>query len=234
MATSAVVVTVLVGVASLLLLAVVPLLMGTEQAGRSQTASDAAALAGAVGARDRAVVELAGAVPALRPAALAGLGGSWRFGTAAGGASGLADAAAFAVRNDAVVEEYRHDGTRDRVTVRTRATQPGPEETVVRSSASASLGVELSSCLVTADRSITGWTEPPPSPPPAPEPTPAPTPSPTPTPTPTFVPEPVYGPWSYAMTCDGDDGFSVSGPTITAVVDQGRAALDALQPRLVP
>lgn len=233
MATSAVVVTVLVGVISLLLLAVVPLLMGTEQAGRSQTASDAAALAGAVGARDRAVVELAEAVPTLSPAALSGLSASWRFGAAAGGASGLTDATTFAARNDAVVEEYRHDGTRDRVTVGTRATRPGPEGTDVRSEASASLGVELASCVVRAGRSITGWTEPPPPPsPPAPEPTP--TPTPTPSPTPTFVPEPVYGPWSYTMSCDGDDGFSVSGSTVTSVVDQGRAALDALQPRLVP
>ncbi|KQY24367.1 hypothetical protein ASD16_02135 [Cellulomonas sp. Root485] len=232
LAATAVILTVVVGVLVLLFVYVIPLLAGTDKAGQTQTAADAAALAGAVGARDRAVDEIDGAVWDLRIAALFGTRETWRFHDAATGGSGFARAQQYAVRNDASVESYHHDAARDQVTVDVRLDARGPENRIARSSGTARVGVELASCEIVAERDIVGYTEPPEETP-TPEPTPTPSPTPTPTPTPPFVPQPIYGPWEYRMTCDGADGFSDSDSDIDQLVDRAKSRLGDLEPRLI-
>jgi hypothetical protein len=232
LAATAIILTVVVGVLALLFVYVIPLLAATDKAGQTQTAADAAALAGAVGARDRAVDEIDDAVWDLRVAALFGTRVTWRFSGAAAGGSGYLGAQQYAERNDASLESYQHDGARDRVTADVRLDALGPENRVVRSSGTAQVGVELASCEIVAGRTITGYTEPPPEETPTPEPTPSPTPTPTPTPPP-FVPQPIYSPWEFRIDCDGAEGFDDADSRIDQLVDRAAARLADLEPRLV-
>lgn len=232
-AATAIILTVVVAVLALLFVYVIPLLAATDKSGQGQTAADAAALAGAVRARDRAVDEIDQAVWDLRIGVLTGTRATWRFSGAAAGGSGYPGAEQYAQRNDASVESYHHDAARDRVTVDVRLDELGPENRVVRSSGTAQVGVELASCQIVAGRTITGYTEPPPEETPTPEPTPAPTPSPTPTPTPPFVPQPIYSPWEFSIDCDGDHGFTDSDTRIDQLVDRAADRLADLEPRLV-
>ncbi|WP_175348079.1 hypothetical protein [Cellulomonas humilata] len=237
LAATGIVLTVVIGVLFLLFLIVIPLLSGTEKAGRTQTAADAAALAGAKGARDRAVDEVAAAVWALRPEALSGTRQVWRFSEAVAGGSGFTGAQQYALANNASVDAYHHDAARDRVQVDVRLGEPAPQGGPVLSRAVAQVGVELASCEVAAVREITGYTEPPPVETPTPEPPPpSPTPSPTPTPTPTpppFVPQPIYSAWEFGFSCDGEHSFDDSDSALDQLVDRARSRLEDLEPRLV-
>ena len=226
-----IIMTVIVGILFLLFLIIIPLLSGTEKAGRTQTAADAAALAGALSARDRAVDEVEDAVQAF-PAALSGTSKTWRFQDATAGGSGYGDAAAYAARNNASIDSYHHEASLDRVEVDVRLDQPAPQGGPVLSRAVAQVGVELESCEIVALRSITGYTTPPP-PTPTPTPTPAPTPTPTPTPTPPFVPQPIFGPWSFTMSCDGKHGFQLANSDVAQLVDDAVDRLEDLEPRLI-
>ena len=155
MAATAIILAVVVGVLALLFVYVIPLLAGTDKAGQTQTAADAAALAGAVGARDRAVDEIDDAVWDLRIAALLGTRETWRFQDAATGGSGFGAAQQYAVRNDATLESYNHNANRDQVKADVRLDARGPENRIVRSSGTAQVGVELGSCEIVAKREIT-------------------------------------------------------------------------------
>ncbi|KQS99608.1 hypothetical protein ASG23_09590 [Cellulomonas sp. Leaf395] len=233
LAATAIILTVVVGVLALLFVYVIPLLAATDKVGQTQTAADAAALAGAVGARDRAVDEIDDAVWDLRIAALFGTRETWRFSGAAAGGSGRLGAEQYAARNDASVESYHHDAARDRVAVDVRLDARGPENRIVRSSGTAQVGVELASCEIVAERTIIGYTQPPPpTPTPTPTPTPSTTPSPTPTPPP-FVPQPIYSAWEYRISCAGEHGFSDSDSRIDQLVDRAAARLGDLEPILV-
>ncbi len=234
-ATTALVVCVVVGMTALLLVAVEPLLRATEGKGRTQTGADAAALAGAVAARDTAVGELPGLAWAFWPAALTGTSATWRLSAATAGGAGVTQASQYAARNGAVLTEYQHQASRDRVRVTVRLDEPtGPENVALDARAEARVGVELASCEARAGREIVGWTEPPePTPTPTPDPTATPTPTPTPSPTPPFVPQPVYGPWGFTFRCDGADGFSVSGSTVAQLVTRATDEVRGLEPRLV-
>lgn len=242
MATTALVLCVLVGMIALLLVMVVPLLRATEQGGRGQGAADAAALAGADSLRDSAVAQTAGLLVAFGPGRLAGESVTWSLPGVTAGGAGITEASLYAARNDATIVTYRNDAVRDRVRVEVELRpQPGGDERgPVRRVAQARVGVELASCVARGDREVVGWTEPPPTPSPTPTPTPDPaatatptrTPRPTPTPTP-FVRQPIYGPWGFSFTCDGADGFTVTATTPTQLVQRARAAFDALEPRLV-
>ena len=153
------------------------------------------------------------------------------------GGSGYPRAQEYAIRNDASVESYHHDASRDEVTVEVRNNDLGPQDRVVRSTGVAQVGVRLSTCEIVAGREITGYTEPPPEETPTPEPPPpSPTPSPTPTPTPTpppFVPLPIYSAWAYEISCDGAHGFDDSDSDLGQLVDRAASRLGALEPRLV-
>lgn len=230
-ATTALVVCVVVAMTALLLVAVEPLLRATESKGRTQTGADAAALAGAVGARDTAVGELPGLAWAFRPAALTGTSATWRLSAATAGGAGVTPASQYASRNGSTLTEYQHQASSDRVRVKVRLAEPtGPEGVPVDARAQARVGVELASCEARAGRQIVGWTEPPE---PEPEPAPDPTDAPTPTPTPTFEPEPIYGPWGFTFRCDGADGFTVSGSSVSQLVARATDELGGLEPRLV-
>lgn len=235
MATTALVVCVLVAIIALVFIAVVPLLRGTEQGGRGQTAADAAVLAGADSVRDSAVAQTAGLLVAFGPSRLRGTSVSWALPGVGAGGMGITEATVFARRNDATLVTYRNDAARDRVRVEVRLDRQagGADDVVIRRVAEARVGVELSSCRARADRPVLGYTTPPPTPSPTPAPTPAPTPTPTPSPTPTFVPAPIYGAWGFSFSCDGADGFDVSATSVAQLVDLASAEFDALEPRLV-
>ena len=232
-AATAIILTVVVAVLALVFVYVLPLLTATDKSGKTQTAADAAALAGAVRARDRAVDEIDQAVWALRIDVLTGTRATWGFSDADSGNSRYSKAQEYAERNAASLESYHHDAARDRVTADVRLDALGPENRIVRSSGTAQVGVELASCQIVAGRTITGYTEPPPEEAPTPEPTPAPTPSPTPTPTPPFVPQPIYSAWKFSIDCDGDHGFTDSDSRIDQLVDRAADRLADLEPRLV-
>lgn len=238
-ATTALVVCVVVAMAALLIIAVEPLLRATEGKGRTQTGADAAALAGAVAARDTAVDELTGLSWVFRPAGLSGTSVVWRLSAATAGGAGVTSASQYASRNDASLTSYQHDAGRDRVRVGVRLAEPtGKEGVPIDADAQARVGVALATCEARAGREIIGWTEPPPEPSPTPTPTPDPTATPTPTPTPTpppppFVPQPIYSAWAFTFSCDGADGFSVSAPTVGTLVQRAAAELRDVRPRLV-
>ncbi|WP_258726149.1 hypothetical protein [Cellulomonas sp. NS3] len=227
--TSALVVVVSVGVVALLFLAVLPLLVGTDQKGRTQTAADAAALAGAESVREHALAHLDDVI---RPV------GGVSFAAMLGQSRGLGQAQVYAARNGAtiVVEQYRYDPFADEVRVVTRSTQAparsgGEPASIDRTQAvaTAEVGVDLGECVFSVSQKLVGHepvptTEPPP--PGAPEPTPAPTPTPTPTPVPIYDDE-------YRFSCPGLRAVPAS-LDLGAVLDGAREALDdALKPKLV-
>lgn len=220
LATSAVVVAVSVALIGLLLVAVIPLLAGTEQAGRTQTAADAAALAGARDVRDLVLDDLD------RVISDGGIG----IGELLGPSRGLSAASAYASRNDADLIAYRYDALGDEVRVETRLREVAPNGDRARQEATAALGVELGRCGFDRDQVIVGY-EPPPTPTPTPTPTPSPTPTPPPTPEPPPEPVPIYG-WEYRFRCPGYD--SGAHLDVLDVLSGARAWLDsALEPRLV-
>jgi len=215
---------------ALLLVGIVPLLSGTEQSARAQTAADASALAGATSVRDRARAELRDV--RLVDLALAELTGSWRFSTAVTPMSGFGSAEDYARRNaaDLYPARYSYDASGDRVRVGVQLRELAPNDEHAEAVAAASLGMALADCRFDASRTVV-WT----TPPPAPSPSPTPTPGATPSPTPTFVPTPVYGPWGFTFSCPGDRGFTESGASFTAVRDRAADRLhDRARPRLVP
>lgn len=224
--TSAVVVVVAVGVVALLFLAVLPLLRGTDQAGRTQTSADAAALAGAEAVREHALANLGSVIV---------LTGSVSFADLLGPSRGLGEATVYASRNDASVAQYRYDPLADEVYVKTasndappRSGDHAPGVTRTESEATAELGVPLARCTFDVTRVITGY-EPPPTP--TPEPTPTDPAAPTPTPTPTPTPVPIYGN-EFRFRCPGYD--SGASESLADVLDDARDWLDdALEPSLV-
>lgn len=234
-----VMVTVAVALIALLLLAVVPLLSGTEQKARAQTAADAAALAGATSARDRAEAEVRGV--RLVDLALGELSGSWRLSSSVTPMSGFNAAADYAWRNAGVLHpaRYTYDASADRVRTEVELRELAPNDEHATARARAELGLDLAACRFDAGREIVGWTSPPPTPSPTPPPPPppgaTPTPTPTPSPTPPFVSTPIYGPWGFTFACPGDRGFTESGASFTQVRDRAAAQLhDRARPRLVP
>jgi len=236
-AVTGVMITVSLALITLLLVAVVPLLSGTEQSARAQTAADASALAGATSVRDRAESELRGV--RLLDLAIGELSGSWRFSTAVTAMSGFGAAEDYARRNAAVLypARYSYDASRDRVRSGVELRELAPNDEHAEATGAASLGLTLADCRFDAGREILGWTTPPPTPSPSPTPTPTPgaTPTPTPSPPPPFVPSPVYGPWGFTFSCPGDRGFTESGASFTHVRDRAADRLhDGARPRLVP
>lgn len=192
---SAVLVCAIVLAAAILLAVTLPLVAASEQKSRSQIAADAAALAGAEGARELALGRVDEAV--------------WHGGSllAGAGAAGQAEAADYADRNGGRVMSYAYHGGSDRVEVVVELVEGEPGDRS-RSRGYAGVGVALGACERTHKTIIVDWTEPPPPPPPPPTPTPEPTPSPTPTPTPTFEPQPIWGS-VYGFRCTGDEAFEV-------------------------
>ncbi|MFS0701353.1 hypothetical protein AB6N24_15390 [Cellulomonas sp. 179-A 4D5 NHS] len=225
--TSALVVVVCVGVVALLFLAVLPLLVGTDQKSRTQTAADAAALAGAEAVREHALAHLGDVI---RPV------GGVSFADLLGPSRGLGQAQVYAARNDATVGEYRYDPFADEVRVVTRSTQAPPRSggepasiDRTQAGATAEVGVDLAECVFSVSQKLVGH-EPVPTPEPPPPGAPEPTPSPTPTPTPT--PVPIYDD-EYRFSCPGLRAVPAS-LDLAAVLGDARAALDdALKPKLV-
>lgn len=222
--TSAVVVVVSVGVVALLFLAVLPLLVGTDQKSRTQTAADAAALAGAESIRELVLDDLGDVI---RP------GGGVSFAELLRGSPGLGQAQFYAGRNDATVGDYQYDPYADEIRVVTRSTQAPPRSggepagiDRTEAVATAEVGVELAECVFSVSQKEVEPVPAPEPPPPAPEPTASPTPTPTPTPVPVYVDE-------YRFSCPGLGSVPAS-LDLGDVLDDARALLDdALKPRLV-
>lgn len=227
LAASALLVVGAVVVIGVLLIAVLPLLSGTEQSSRTQTSADAAALAGAAEVRRVVLDELGSVVRAEGGTSLSAL---------LGPARGHGQAQLYAGRNGADVAGYGYDAWADEVTVRTRLREDGPSGGRSESLATAAVGVQLARCAFDRDEVIVGY-EDPPEPEPEPEPTEPPDPDdPTPTPTPTPPepdpePIPIYG-WEYRFRCPGYD--SGARDDVSVVLDGARSWLEsALEPRLV-
>jgi hypothetical protein len=226
LASSGLLATVLVVVVAVAFVAVLPLLRGTEQGGRARTVADAAALAGAERIREQFLEELADA--SLRSVTGGDdLSGKWWPTRSPRPSLGYAAANDYAHKNGGQVLPtwYAYDVRGGVVTVRARLTEPAPGGGRTESSARAHLGIDLSTCWVSADREEIE---------PEPEPTPDPSPSgsPTPTPTPTAPPPPEYTDWGYAFGCDGIR--QVSGDDLDDVLAVARDRVeDAATPRLV-
>lgn len=191
LATSAVLVVVSVGVVALLFVAVLPLLQGTEQAGRTQTSADAAALAGAQEVRRVALDHVGDVVLGLTT-----------YGALLGPARGHTQAADYAGRNGAELAGYAQDPWRDEVEVRTRLREQMPDGQRAERDATASLGVALARCAGDSRDVVVGYE-------PVPEPEPA---DPDTTPDPDAPDEPEEEPepvpiieTEYRFTCPGYD-----------------------------
>jgi len=225
-ATSGTLAVALVGVIALLFVGTVPLLRGTDQAGRGRTVAEAAALAGARQVREHFLTELAGvSLGALTGGG--GLQGSWSADSPLP-MMGYGEAAAYAAANDGVVppEWYAYRVSDGTVSVRARLREDAPGGGHTESTATARLGVVLGSCRLRASRGEI------PPPPPPPEPTPTPTDEPTPSPTPTEPPPPQYTPWEFTFRCDGTG--TIHGQDLASVLDRAHDMLaSAARPRLV-
>jgi len=228
-ATSGVLITVFVAVLVVVFAAVLPLLRGTEQAGRTQTSADAAALAGAEAVRQGVLDDLA----ALTVWGIVGSHptyGEWSPGTALPVMIGYGAAREYAQDNGAHVSagDYRYDPIDGTVRVRSRLQEQAPGGGRTTSEATASTGLRISECRLTAARDAL----PPPTPSPTPTPSPSASPSPTPSPTPTEPPAPTYTDWEFVFSCPGEG--SVSGSSLGAVLADARDMIDeAMEPRLV-
>lgn len=219
----ALIVGVVLSALALVAFVVVPLTQSTGLAGRSTSAADAAALAGAQRAREVALdavlaVTAGGSVADAMPPSV-----------------GISAAQTYAQRNGAelVGARYEADLRADRVRVEVRVPDPDGETSGTHRAAEAELGVALDRCRLT--RTLV---PPPPPPPPTPTPTPDPSASPTPTPSPTPPPPPPPPVWDYAFTCADGGGSQLVrfGPTrdLADVRQDMRRWLDSrLEPRLV-
>lgn len=192
-------------VVALLFGLVVPLVRGADQASKTQTASDSAALAGAKAVREKVLGTLDdGDLSVLT----GGLGGSLG-GDAAG---------SYAYRNGASLRSYRYDAWADEVVVEVRHRDPGIEGVdPAERPARASVGVAFGRCSLSTIETT-------PTPPPTPEPTS--TDEPTATPEPTTPPPPTY---EHSLTCPG---VHLTG--YDSKRELARAAADALRGRLEP
>ena len=209
-ATTIVLVGGMVLVLAMLFMFVLPVTRGADQASRSQTAADSAALAGAEAIREDVLARLA-------VGDLGILAGPW---ASRGGAA----ATSYASRNDADLVAYTYDAWADEVRVQVRFDEPGVAGTQrVERTAVARVGLALGRCTRTTEEV-------------EPEPTPTPTPTPTedddddpdPTPTPpTPPPPPTY---EHGLECPG--GLSLSG--YEDLDDLAAAALGWLTGRLEP
>ncbi|KAE8762973.1 hypothetical protein [Georgenia thermotolerans] len=191
------------GALALVFLAVLPLLSGTEQSARAQTAADAAALGGAEHLRDH----LLRGVVSLRP-------GDSLLDLLPGTTGDATAAATMAGRNGATLREYDRSGRR--VEVRVRLNEPGAAGTSpVEARAVAQLGrngLNLGACRLAEED-------------PEPTPTPSPTPEgeePTPEPAPTLFTFTCAG----VLSWQGEDLTDLAG----ALRD---ALREPLRPRLV-
>ncbi|MBE7699038.1 hypothetical protein H9623_01780 [Oerskovia sp. Sa1BUA8] len=232
LASSGLLATVLVVVFAVALVAVLPLLRGTEQGGRARTVADAAALAGAERVREHFLDELAG-VPVRDLTGGNDLGGTWWPTRSPLPSMGYSAANDYAHRNDGEVLPawYAYDVRGGTVTVRARLLEPAPGGGRTESSARARLGIDLSTCWVSADREEIE-PEPEPTPEPTPDPSPSESPTPTPSPTPTEPPPPEYTDWVYSFGCDGVR--RVSGDDLRDVLAEARQrVVEAATPRLV-
>lgn len=193
-----------VAVVAILLVALIPLLSGTEQKSRSQTAADAAALAGAKDSRDYYLdilesvdiddIHVSGSNP---------LRGTWTPEVLPQPARGYGEASEYAVRNGGslVPGNYSFDSHSGEVDVRLELRQGAPGGGNMQAAARAEVGATLSGCVLVAERRE----RPTPSPTPTPTPTPSATPTPSPTPTPTPPPPgpPTYFDWEwFRLSCD--------------------------------
>lgn len=230
-ATSGVLITVFVAVLAVVFVALLPLLRGTEQAARTQTSADAAALAGAEDVRQGVLDDLAevtlwtvvGSHPTY---------GEWTPGAGLPVMIGYGAAHEYARDNGAQVapSDYHYEPLDGTVWVRSRLQEQAPGGGRAMSEATASTGLQVSDCRLTASRSEL----PPPSPSPSPTPTPtaSPSPTPSPTPTPTEPPAPIYTEWEFVFSCPGEG--SVSGSSLSTVLAGARGIVDdAMEPRLV-
>ncbi|GAA1633649.1 hypothetical protein [Georgenia ruanii] len=192
------------GALALVFLAVLPLLSGTEQSSRAQTAADAAALGGAEHLRDH----LLRGVVSLRP-------GDSLLDLLPGTTGDATAAATMAGRNGASLREYDRSGRR--VEVRVRLNEPGAAGTSpveARAVAQLGNGLDLGACRLGEEAP-----EPPPTPSPTPEGEEA-------------TPEPSPAPTLYAFTCAGV--LSWQGEDLTDLAGALRDALrEPLLPRLV-
>ncbi|QTE29959.1 hypothetical protein [Pengzhenrongella sicca] len=213
-----------VAIVGLLFLAIVPLLSGSEQSGRTQTSADAAALAGAQDVREYVLDQLHSVFT---------VGGWNSFGTLIGPARGYGAAQSYASANDAELITYSYDPSRDRFSVRTRLLAEAPNGDRAESLATASLGVKLGTCGIGRHTTVVGYEEeptpePPPDPPADPDPDESAPPTSSPTPTQTPTPVPILG-FEYRFTCDGfDSGWSLE---ISDLLDD---TADWLDDQLVP
>ncbi len=218
LATSAVLVVVSVGVVALLFVAVLPLLQGTEQAGRTQTSADAAALAGAQEVRRVALDHVGDVVLGLTT-----------YGALLGPARGHTQAADYAGRNGAELAGYAQDPWRDEVEVRTRLREQMPDGQRAERDATASLGVALARCAGDSRDVVVGYE-------PVPEPEPA---DPDTTPDPDAPDEPEEEPepvpiieTEYRFTCPGyDSGWTRPRAALEGPVRSWLTG--ALEPHLV-
>lgn len=206
MVASGVIAVVAIGLIALLFFAILPLLSGTEQSGRTQTSADAAALAGAGEIRTVVLDELGTVIRA---------SGGVPFRGLIRAARGYGVAQSYAGSNGADLSEYRYDPWSDEVTARTNLREVAPNGDHAESLATASLGVELGNCVFASDRVVIGF-----EPVPTPGPTPSPSVSPTPTPTPEPEPVPIYGD-EYRFRCPGFDSGARGEPgeVLTAAHD---------------
>jgi len=211
-------VVVAVGVVALAFLGVVPLLSGTEQAGRTQTATDAAALAGAGEVR-RVALDSVGAV----------VMGETTFAALLGPARGHGQAADYASRNGAELVRYAQDPWRDEVRARTSLREQMPDGQRAERDGVAELGVALARCAVDSRDVVVGYE-------PVPEPEPEPSDGDT---EPGAPPEPVEEPeptpiieTDYRFTCPGyDSGWTRPRAALEGPVRSWLTG--ALEPRLV-
>ncbi|WP_159066846.1 hypothetical protein [Cellulomonas timonensis] len=218
LATSAVLVVVAVGVVALLFLAVLPLLQGTDQAGRTQTAADAAALAGAEEVRKVALDHVGDVVL-----------GATTYGSLLGPARGHTQASDYATRNGGELVGYAQDPWRDEVEVRTWLREQMPDGQRAERDAVAALGVALARCAGDSRDVVVGY-----EPVPTPEPTdPEATPDPDDPDEPEEEPEPVPIIESeHRFTCPGyDSGWTRPRAALEGPVRSWLTS--ALEPHLV-
>jgi len=213
--TTGLIVMVILGLTAVATLGVFVLARGVDDRSQAQTAADAAALAGA-GVLDDALPEVLGLLSDK----------DTDLASYVGCALGQADAEEYAAANGATVTSYCFDLAAGEVTVEVRMNEPvsddvGPAE----AGATASTGLDLSSCLFQDD-------EPEPEPEPSPSPTPgggggggggAPQPSQPPAPPPDLGTTLDCGPLSADFTIGGEDG----------VLSLDSFDLDGLEPSLV-
>lgn len=213
----------LLGLATLLVLVLVPTSAATDQRSRAQNAADAAALAGAGGVLDGLEARLGDPLPGRLTSDEPSSAFDHAFyalftGTSA---SGGTDADRLAAANGARVTSYRYDWWADRIEVQVQMNGrlEGGEQS--QAAASAAIGSRFGRCRFTL-----------PTPPMVP--TPTATPSPDPSATATVTPTP--GPVDLDLDCDGHGlHFMLDGGGRLRLTPPGQLrSWNRLGPRLVP